>query len=268
MPAKRNRFQQLYYRFSVAMLVLVGGMLIWFVVQQIRAGRAQFGWNDDAENTFSSYPGFGIWIPNNFDIHGIDVSKYQQRINWKLVSQMKDKGLQLRFAFIKATEGTTIVDPHFKRNWRKSREANMARGAYHFFRQSSGGHEQALFFIRQVEMQKGDLPPVLDVETYNGQDLTTFLDEIEVWLKIIEDHYKVKPIIYTNAAFYNKYLSGRFDEYPLWVAHYQNQKSPSVDRNWHFWQHNEAGRVNGIKGLVDFNVFKGDTTDFGALLKP
>lgn len=268
MSAKKNKFKRLYYRFSVAMLLLIGLMLVWFLADQILAGKGQFGWNDDKENTFSSYPGFGIWLPNDFEIHGIDVSRYQQRINWRLVQQMKDRGLAVQFAFIKATEGTTLVDQQFKRNWRKSKEANMTRGAYHFFRQSSGGHEQAMFFIRQVSMGKGDLPPVLDVETYNGNDLEQFLAEIAVWLKVVEDYYKVKPVIYTNAAFYNRYLLGRFDEYPLWVAHYQNQRSPGVDRNWQFWQHNEAGRVNGIRGLVDFNVFHGDSIAFRQLLVP
>lgn len=250
------------------MLSFIGGLLVYFLADQWSLSRKSQSYFDDFENTFSSYPGFGIWIPDRYEVHGIDVSKYQKRINWKLVRQMKDRGLQLRFAFLKATEGTDKVDPQFTRNWKKAREAGMVVGAYHFFRQSSGGHEQALFFMRQVKLEPGDLPPVLDVESFQGADVDLFLDEVDVWLKVVQEKYKRKPIIYTNAGFYNRYLADRFDDYPLWVAHYQNKNSPRVDRPWQFWQHNEGGRVNGIGAMVDFNVFNGTSEEFEALLIP
>ena len=78
----------------------------------------------------------------------------------------------------------------------------------------------------------------------------------------------MKPIIYTNAHFYERNLAGRFDEYPLWVAHYLVKDKPRINRKWHFWQHSETGRVNGINARVDFNVFNGDSTDFRELLLP
>ncbi|MEO7523261.1 MAG: GH25 family lysozyme, partial [Ferruginibacter sp.] len=78
----------------------------------------------------------------------------------------------------------------------------------------------------------------------------------------------VKPIIYTNADFYRSFLAGRFDNYPLWVAHYLVQNKPRIERNWYFWQHNETGRVNGINGFVDFNVFNGDSVFFKRILVP
>lgn len=250
------------------MLTFIGGLMVYFIADQWSVSRRESRLFDDVENTFSSYPGFGIWIPDHFEVHGIDVSKYQKRINWKMVRQMKDRDLQLQFAFMKATEGTDIIDPQFSRNWKKAREAGITVGAYHFFTQSSSGHEQALFFMRQVSLQPGDLPPVLDVETFRGADVESFLNEVEVWLKVVEDRYRQRPIIYTNAGFYNQYLAGRFDHYPLWVAHYQNRNSPKVNRPWQFWQHNEKGRVNGIRSMVDFNVFNGTAADFKDLLIP
>lgn len=268
MARRKGSINRAYFWFSVVMLSLIGGLLIYFLADQWRMSQRQSRFFDDSENTFSSYPGFGIWIPDDFEVHGIDVSKYQKRINWKLVRQMNDRGLQLRFAFMKATEGTDIIDPQFDRNWKKAREAGMVVGAYHFFRQSSTGHEQALFFMRQVQLKAGDLPPVLDVETFQGADASAFLDEVAVWLKVVENAYHQKPIIYTNAGFYNRYLAGRFDDYPLWVAHYQNRNSPRVSRPWQFWQHNEGGRANGISTMVDFNVFNGTLEQFNALLIP
>jgi lysozyme len=84
----------------------------------------------------------------------------------------------------------------------------------------------------------------------------------------MEANYQVKPIIYTNVDFYNHYLNGYLDDYPLWVAHYLQPRKPRIGRSWHFWQHSEKGRVNGVYGKVDFNVFNGDSAEFRALLVP
>ena len=83
---------------------------------------------------------------------------------------------------------------------------------------------------------------------------------------MVEAHYHVKPIIYTNASFYKNFLGQKFDEYPLWVAHYLVKDKPHIERNWIFWQHNETGQVNGIDAYVDFDVFNGDSTAFKNLL--
>lgn len=83
---------------------------------------------------------------------------------------------------------------------------------------------------------------------------------------MIEQYYKVKPVIYTNVDFYENFLQDKFDGYPLWVAHYYVKDKPVIKRNWTFWQHNEKGRVNGVDAYVDFNVFNGDSTSFGKIL--
>ncbi|HNA01677.1 MAG TPA: GH25 family lysozyme, partial [Ferruginibacter sp.] len=66
--------------------------------------------------------------------------------------------------------------------------------------------------------------------------------------------------------FYENFLDGAFDQYPLWIAHYLVKDKPRIKRSWSFWQHNEAGRVNGISALVDFNVFNGDSAAFRKML--
>ncbi|HET7899142.1 MAG TPA: GH25 family lysozyme, partial [Flavisolibacter sp.] len=92
--------------------------------------------------------------------------------------------------------------------------------------------------------------------------------EVRAWLNAVEAAYGVKPILYTYVTFYEKYLQGAFDDYPLWIAHYYQPGSPRIGRDWHFWQHSEEGHVNGIGNRVDFNVFNGDSADFRALLMP
>ncbi len=207
--------------------------------------------------SFVHYKEFGIDIPTNYSIHGIDVSHYQDDIDWKLVKEMRVKDIYLNFAFLKATEGINNVDENFKDNMEGALEAGIARGAYHFFIASKSGKLQAQNFIDAVNLKKGDLPPVLDVEKTYGASLIDLQDRLADWLTIIEKKYKVKPIIYTSADFYKTYLTGRFDEYPLWVAHYLEKDKPNIKRSWVFWQHSESGHVTGIRTNVDFNVFNG-----------
>ncbi|TXH21470.1 MAG: glycoside hydrolase family 25 protein [Chitinophagaceae bacterium] len=215
---------------------------------------------------FITYPEFGIELPDNFDIHGIDVSKYQKNIAWDAVKSMKVKEIKIHFSFIKATEGENLVDTKFANNWAQAKKSQVARGAYHFFRANKDVDKQVAIFIKTVKLDVGDLPPVLDIETLDNTAPEKIRAKAKIWLDKIEAYYGVKPIIYTNAEFYNKYLGSDFDDYPLWVAHYFEQHRPRIQRNWHFWQHSDRGNVNGIDSKVDFNVFNGDSTDFENLL--
>lgn len=212
------------------------------------------------------YPGFDIHIPRGYEIHGIDVSKYQEVINWEEVKAMEVKGVKIGFAFMKATEGRFLVDSRFQYNWQKAGDQNIPRGAYHFFIPGKNPKKQAKNFTGIVNLTSGDLPPVLDVEISRNLPVTKIREEVKIWLDIVEKHYEVRPIIYTNISFYEKYFAGVFDDYPLWIAHYLEPVQPRTENKWLFWQHSETGRVNGIKTFVDFNVFRGDSTDFKALL--
>ena len=215
---------------------------------------------------FIRYPAFGIDIPESYSIHGIDVSRFQSYIDWPSVKEMKVQDVRISFAFIKATEGLGNVDKQFKRNWKKAAEAGVTRGAYHFFLPTKSGKIQAQNFIKTVKLEPGDLPPVLDIEQLYGVKPEKMRKEVQDWLTIVEDYYGVKPILYTYVNFYTTFLAGDFDNYPLWAAHYLEKDRPKINRRWIFWQHNERGRVNGIRQPVDFNVFNGDSSDFEKLL--
>lgn len=212
------------------------------------------------------YPNFGIAIPDNYQIHGIDVSRYQGRVSWKMVKEMEDNNIRIGFVFIKATQGLSMVDPMFNRNWRESAKTGIIHGAYHYFMADKSGKDQARHFIDHVSLQNKDLPPVLDIEETMGMLPSVIRKNVAEWLQTIELYYKVKPIIYTNIHFYERYLAGQFDEYPLWIAHYRQTQQPRIFRPWTFWQHNEEGNVNGIASRVDFNTFNGDSADFKNLL--
>jgi lysozyme len=255
MPGRRRKKKKLNWITTsiIIAVVAVGG---WFSYQWFLYRKAKF----------TRYPEFGIAIPNEYSIHGIDVSKYQSIIAWDEVKAMQVKQVHVGFAFIKATEGIDNTDPQFHRNWKKARSNDTTRGAYHFFIASKDGKLQAQNFINRVDLNAGDLPPVLDVEQRNGTTTEQLKKEVRKWLETIENYYGVVPIIYTNVDFYYSYLGKEFDKYPLWVAHYYEEGQPRIKRDWIFWQHNDQGNVNGIISRVDFNVFNGDSNAFRDIL--
>ena len=191
------------------------------------------------------------------EIRGIDVSRYQEEIDWDSLRTSDLQGVPVSFVFIKATEGKDIVDRYFKYNFYKSRMNGIVRGAYHFYSTLSSAKEQAHFFCRTVQLEEGDLPPVLDVETIGNLTKDQLQSELITWLNIVEDYYKIKPIIYSSHSFYKDKLNNPvFDSYPLWIAHYYID-SLRYNGDWRFWQHTDYGKVGGIDGFVDVNLFNG-----------
>ena len=254
MPSRKKRkFRQIIVFIILTALLITGS---YFGYQWWLYSRARF----------VRYPEFGISIPIEYSIHGIDVSRYQQMIAWDAVSAMQVKKIKLGFVYIKATEGIVNVDPQFRHNWKRSKDAGMIRGAYHFFLATKDGRMQAQNFIKAVDLKPGDLPPVLDIEQTYGVSKEVIKNEVKEWLNIVETNYNVRPIIYTNIDFYKQNLGADFDNYPLWVAHYYQPRQPRIKRDWLFWQHNDNGRVNGVLSPVDFDVFSGDSVAFSQLL--
>jgi lysozyme len=208
---------------------------------------------------YRTYRSFEIKIPKGYTLHGIDVSYYQGKIDWTKVSAMEEDDVKIDFAFIKATEGLLRIDPYFNRNWREAPKANIICGAYHFFRPQKDGEAQAKFFLQVVNMEKGDLPPVIDIETLDGVSKTKMRAELFKFLDYVEMKTGVKPIIYTGLAFYRDNLAGYVDDYSLWIAHYY-QPNLNLDKQlWQFWQHSDKAKIDGIGHVVDFNVFNGDS---------
>ncbi|MDR1340623.1 MAG: glycoside hydrolase family 25 protein [Prevotellaceae bacterium] len=213
---------------------------------------------------------FGIGMPRGYELHGIDVSRYQDLIDWSCLESFpgsKDE-VKISFAFIKATEGRSIQDPFFKTNWENIGRTDIIRGAYHYFIPTRSASEQARNFIANVKLGSGDLPPVLDIEVLGNPGATKLRENIKIWLKIVEKHYGMKPIIYSYIDFYEKHILVDEDlrKYPLWIAHY-NQKKIELEESWLFWQHSDRGRIPGIDEKVDFNVFNGNMDQLKSLCK-
>ena len=198
---------------------------------------------------------------DGYEVHGIDVSHYQANIDWTKVAQQN-----ISFAFVKASEGETLKDSLFLTNWNALKKEGIYRGAYHFFRPSISATAQALHFIEQVDLEKGDLPPVLDIEVMDGVSEERLISGLKKWLSIVENEYQIRPIIYTNLNYYQKHLAAHFSDYPMWIARY-SEHNPRLNGNqkWQFWQYGDRGQIKGIDGFVDFNVFAGSIEELEAM---
>lgn len=253
-------------------LVLAGLLIIllspFYYGYILKGFSATWSWIRDfgQDPNYRTYRSFNIRIPKNYQLHGIDVSYYQGKINWRKVKAMEEDDVRVHFAFIKATEGLFSVDPYFQRNWREAPKAGIVCGAYHFFRPQKSGEWQAKFFLQTVKFETGDLPPVVDIEELNGVSPAQMRAELGAFIRYVEKKTGVKPIIYTGLSFYKDYLKGSFESYPLWIAHYHQPKLKVSSTAWSFWQHSDKARISGINHVVDFNAFNGDSTAFQQLL--
>ena len=204
--------------------------------------------------------------PDGYEIHGIDISHYQGDIDWNKLKMAKIGNSPVKFILIKSTEGSNQLDENFNDNFYQAREYGFIRGAYHFWSNKSTPRQQDYYFLKQVHLEDGDLPPVLDVE-HKPKDKSNeeFQRDVLTWLHIVEDKYHVKPILYTYYKFKEAYLNTPvFDDYPYWIAHYYVEKV-AYKGPWKFWQHTDVGKLPGIKGYVDFNIYNGSYYDLRKL---
>ncbi|CAM3113391.1 glycoside hydrolase family 25 protein [Flavobacterium frigoris] len=188
---------------------------------------------------------------------GLDVSEYQGKISWMDVDTLENK-YPVHFVFIRATVGSDRLDKQFDDNWLGAKKNKLIRGAYHYYRPNENSIEQAELFIKTVTLRKGDLPPVLDIEKLpENQSVERLKVGLKRWLKKVEEHYKVKPIIYTGERYYDDFLKEEFSDYLFWIANY-NFYRENIEEDWLFWQFTEKASVSGIKGNVDVNIYNGD----------
>lgn len=196
---------------------------------------------------------------------GIDISEYQDKIVWDDVKEI-DGGYPIEFVFIRATVGNDRADCKFKKYWKKAKEKKFICGAYHYYRPNENSIEQADNFIKNVTLVEGDFPPVLDIEKLpKEQSIERLKVGLKKWLERVSKHYGVKPIIYSSESYYNDFLRDDFEEYPFWIANY-SAFYEDIDDEWSIWQLSENGKVPGIKGPVDINIYNGNSVGMKEML--
>lgn len=209
------------------------------------------------EHVFSNFPD---------GILGIDVSEYQGRIDFAGL-QLQLQNRQIEFVVVRATMGKDGKDSRFKQNWEGFRPLPIKRGAYHYYRPNENSTLQAQNFIKTAQLKSGDLIPVLDIEKHSTiQSRDKLREGLKNWLKIVEAHYGVKPMIYTGDHFFWEVLHNHgFDAYPIWVANYNPIMKPETE-DWIIWQFSEKGSLPGIGEKIDLNVLVGGEEGLESLL--
>lgn len=196
---------------------------------------------------------------------GIDISEYQDKIDWEELKEIKG-GYPIEFVFIRASVGNDRADYKFKKYWKKAKEKGLICGAYHYYRPNENSIEQADNFIKQVTLVEGDFPPVLDIEKLpKEQSIERLKVGLKRWLERVEAHYGVKPIIYSSESYYEDFLQDDFEDYPFWIANY-TAFYKDIEDEWSVWQFTETGKVYGIKGPVDINIYNGTSVEMKELL--
>ena len=263
-------------------------------------------WDDGKRNGFGFYIApheylqVGEWKDGVFKgerishhherIYGIDISKHQHEknkrkfaIDWEKlritglgkISAKKIRGkvdYPIAFMYIKSTEGCTVLNPYYKDDYAQARKHGIKVGAYHFFSTTSAGIEQARYFLKNSIFSKGDLPAVLDVEPSDEQiqkmgGAEVLFKHVRNWLVAVHRATGVRPILYISQMFTKKYLPLAVDlqgEYFVWIARYGEYK-PELKLT--YWQLSPDGKVSGIHGDVDINVFNGYKNQYEDFLR-
>ncbi|RFB80694.1 GH25 family lysozyme [Methylovirgula sp. 4M-Z18] len=196
---------------------------------------------------------------------GVDVSHYQGDIDWPSLASSR-----VRFAYIKATEGSNLQDDHFQRNWASAAQAGVVRGAYHFFTLCSKAEDQAKNFIATVPSASDALPPMIDLETLgpcgNKYVMKDPVAEIAKLQKLLADKYGRQPVLYVTDEFERTYLQGQFDDKDIWVRSIQWPPNYRVQQ-WVIWQYHDHARRPGVATDLDLNFFRGGDWAFDAWRK-
>ncbi len=186
---------------------------------------------------------------------GIDISSYQGFIDWDKVSSDKD----IRFVYIKATEGATYRSPHYPHNITQARRYGLLVGSYHYLTSTSTIDEQFENFSKYALKPVQDLIPMLDVEVRGNWSRSQLIDSVDKFCELVKDYYGVQPMIYSTMGFYNKNLTPHFNNYHLYIGRYSNEE-PEI--NWEgeytIWQYSETGIIPGIDAYVDLCRFRKD----------
>ncbi len=219
-------------------------------------------------------------------IYGIDISRHQHEkgrkrygIDWRKVCitslghkhPAEGQTFPVSFVYIKSTEGTSIRNRYFLSDYQQAKRQGLRVGAYHFFSIRTSAAAQAQFFITHTLFRKGDFPPVMDVEPTADQvkqigGTEALLERVRTFLRIVEQRTGMRPILYVNQMFVNRYMQHADDikqHYNIWIARYGEYKP---DVKLVFWQLSAEGRVRGIQGPVDINVFNGYKSQWNEFL--
>lgn len=180
---------------------------------------------------------------------GIDVSHYQERINWDQVAG----GSRISYAYMKATEGATYVDDTYTYNLKEAKRVGLSVGSYHFYRPNVSPQQQFQNIKNNIRPEEQDLVPIIDIEHRGSVSETKFIADLAELIRLVENYYGKKPLLYSYQNFYNRHLLGKFKNYHWMIAKYDQSSQPVLKdgKDYIMWQYTSTGSIPGIKGNVD-----------------
>lgn len=211
----------------------------------------------ETKRTSFIYSDFGVKIPANYALMGIDVSHHQGDINFEEAVKMTENGDSLEFVYIKATEGTDFCDQNFDKNAEGFAAYKMRYGFYHYYLPHESAEAQALYFCETIKAYNMKLKPVVDIEVIEQASNKELVDSLTHFLNRVEEILTYRPLIYTYTSFYEDYLMGtKLDKELYWLAAYTSKNPYIENKNVVMWQFTDHATVNGIGTAVDLNVAK------------
>ena len=200
-------------------------------------------------------------------VPGIDVSKYQGRIEWPAVASSS-----VRFVIMRATLGNRYRDTRYAQNLAGATANGLVVGAYHFAKPSLGLRDargEADHFLRVARVGPGDVLPVLDIEETGGLSPEQLRVWAQAWLHRVHSRTGVRAMIYSGNYFWRGFMRNTswfgHRGHPLWVAHW-DVGAPAIpgdrwaNNGYTVWQWSARGNIPGIKGPVDRDWMNGDLT--------
>ncbi len=192
----------------------------------------------------------------NKRFEGIDVSQWQGEIQFRRVRKSG-----IRLVYIKASQGTTEVDPEFERNYREADRENLLIGFYHYVTAMSleEAKAEAIFFAENIRGKRQHARPAMDFEEFGALTVQETRDISLQFLQELETQTGVRPVLYSDSSNAGTVFDDdRLRRYPLWIAEYDVRR-PDMEnpwRRWSGWQYTDTGRVEGISGDVDRDLFR------------
>ena len=199
---------------------------------------------------------------DRYPIRGLDLSAHNGVPDFNSIA-----AAGYSFVYLKASEGTSYRDPAFVRNYVAARRAGLAVGAYHFFRFECDGPGQAENFLGATASCDLQLPAAIDIEEWrnpidNGTEIIS--ERLDGMITMLDVFYG-PSIIYTNKNGDARFVRNHLDDRDLWICSFTDP--PLRRRPWTLWQHSHIGKVPGVAGNVDLDVFNGDRDQWAELLR-
>ena len=192
---------------------------------------------------------------DEYPIQGIDVSWHQGDINFDSVAA---SGLE--FVYIRSTFGI-MRDTMYAQNLERARAAGLKVGAYHFFHMDKDGAEQAANLMAAAGDTPLDMPVAIDLEEsfrlIDPVRRSTVIGRLRDMIAALESRGH-RVMIYTNKNCYRKYIKDNFPDVELWIAAYDHPSGVPREIGWTMQQYSMRGRVPGVRGDVDLDLFRGD----------